>query len=217
MKFRKFILAFALVAMPAFCFAQADNAQLAKSLGDKIEVTSLEVKALKKQLKLEPANTQIATDIAAKEAEISQMRAQKKTLDKAVKTTKSAEKERKQAEKANKQYEKAAKEAESLKTGVNAGKSNEMLAAEMKAKADVLDAEVKTLKTKKKQNKNDVSIATELASKEAELKEVRRQKGIFEKAVKAKKTAQKEVKQANRAAEDQQEAAEKAAKMKQSM
>ena len=201
MNIKTIIAALAISLAPAFAFAQSLEAHKAQSdnLDKKIDIVEAEIKTLKAKKKAEPSNLQHEADLAAKQAELKKLKQEKKVYDKAVKAEKKAKEETKEAEKANKKLIKAQEMANSLKTGANAGKSDEVLAAELEGKIAIVEGEIKTLKAKKKAEPSVIAHASNLASKQAELKELKRQKKIIDGAIKAQKKANEEAKEAQKA------------------
>ena len=202
MNIKTIIAAAAIALAPAFAFAQSLEANKAQSdnLDMKIDIVQAEIKTLKAKKKAEPANLQHEADLEAKKTELKKLKQEKKIYDKAVKAEKKHNSEKKDAEKANKKLAKATEKVNTLKTGVNAGKSNEVLSAELEGKIEIVEGEIKTLKAKKKAEPSVVAHATNLAAKQAELKELKRQKDIVDDAIKAQKKADEEAKEAQKAA-----------------
>lgn len=211
------LAAIAFLAVPALTFADPDfsHEQRSDELGKKIDVVQAEIKTLKAKKKAEPSNLQIPADLAAKQAELKQLKQEKAVYDTAIKARKKSEKQTKQAKKAAAKHEKAAAKASTVKTGLNAGKSNDTMLGELESKIEVLNAELKTLKAKKKANPSDINITGEIAAKEASLKEAKRQKDIIKDAIKAEKDAQKEQKDAEKAAQKHSEATKNVDKLQQ--
>ncbi len=221
MNIKTVIAAFAFIAIPALTFAQStkSNEQLSKEFKSQIEILSAEVKTLKAKLKAEPTNTDLISEKASKEAELKKIKDQKKTVDAAIKAAKTSKKETEEAEKAQKKNESASKDAERLKAGnaSMAGKSNELVSDELDNKIDILNAEIKTLKAKKKANPNDSSIAAEIAKKETAVKEAKRQKKTIDTAIKANKNSKKQTAQAEKAQKKNEKAHQNAEEMKSNM
>lgn len=217
MKIKTILAAIAFLAVPALTFADPDfsHEQRSDELGKKISVVAAEIKTLKAKKKAEPSNLQIPADLAAKQAELKQLKQEKAVYDTAIKARKKAEKQTKQAKKAAAKHEKAAAKAATIKTGIHAGKSNQAMLGELESKIDVLDAEIKALKAKKKANPSDITVTGAIAAKQAELKEAKRQKSIISNAIKAEQDAEKEKKDAEKAAKKHNEAADNVSKMQQ--
>lgn len=196
-----------------------DNAQLSKELGQQISIINAEIKTLKAKLKAEPSNADYVSEKAKKEGELRKATEQKKIIDTAIKAEKMSKKETQQAEKAQKKHENATKEAERIKSSNPdmAGKSNEGVSDELGAKIDVYKAEVKALKARKKVEPNNTNITGEVARKEAELKELKRQKKVIDTAIKTEKTSKKETRQAEKAQKKHEKAAKNAEEMKSTM
>ena len=220
MKIKTIIAAIALMAVPALTFAQANksNEQLSEDFDKQIDVMQLEIKTLKAKQKAEPGNSTYAAEQSQKEAQLKELKAKKKTIDEAIKADKKAQKEAKQADKAQKKHEEAEREARQLKeSNYQSGMSNEQLSAQYDNQIDVLQAELKTLKAKKKAEPNNTSIAGDIAKKEAEIKETKRQKKVIDTAIKAKKTSEKERNQAEKARDKNNDAAKKANEVRSNM
>lgn len=221
MNFKKIIAVIAIIAIPVLTFAQnaKTNEELSKELGHTINITSAEIKTLKAKLKADPANAELVAEKNKKEAELKKAKDQKKILDTAIKAAKTSKKESEQAEKAQKKLEASTKDADRLRSkNLNmAGKSNELISDELKNKINVLNAEIKTLKAKKKADPTNASIISEISSKEIELKEAKRNKKVVDTAIKAEKNSKKETKQAEKALKKHEKAHENAESMKSSM
>lgn len=80
-------------------------------------------------------------------------------------------------------------------------KENEQTSEQLKHEIDILKADIKALKARQKANKGDTDILAQLGQKKVELKEAKRQKAVFDKAIKADKKAKKETLQAEKAQE----------------
>lgn len=215
MKTKNFIAILALCFIPTVGFAQDVNQEaLSTNLGHKIDIVKNEIKTLKSKLKLNAEDAQSVTDLTLKESELNKLKSQKKTIDAAIKAEKKSKKETKQAEKAEKKNESASKTAEILKVSLSASeKSNELLSDELSNKIDVCKNELKVLKSQKKLSPDDLTIKSKIASKQTEIKELKRQKKTFDTAIKADKKSKKEAKQAEKALEKHEKAQEKAQKV----
>lgn len=196
-----------------------DNAQLSKELGQQIDIINSEIKTLKARLKADPSNSDYIGMKAEKAGELKKAKEQKKIIDAAIKAEKNSKKQSQQAEKAQKKHQAASKEAESLKAGNidMAGKSNATISDELEAKIDILNAEINALKTQKKADPNNTNIVGDIARKKAELKEVKRQKKVFDTAIKAEKTSKKESREAEKAQKKHENASKNAEEMKSKM
>lgn len=196
-----------------------NNAQLSKELGQQISIINAEIKTMKAKLKADPSNTDYVSEKARWEGELRKAKEQKKIIDTEIKASKKSKKETQQAEKANKKFENATKEAETLKASKveMAGKSNENISDELEAKVDIKNAEIKALKARKKSEPNNTNITGEIARKEVEMKELKRQKKVIDTAIKAKKTSQKETRQAEKAQKKHEKAIQNAEDMKSTM
>lgn len=212
MKLKSIIVAVAFMATPAIAFAQSTKAdeQLSEELKNQISILKADIKALKARKKADPTNPNFVADINAKNEELKETTRKKKIIDNAIKANKKNAKETKQAESANKKNEKAQKEADKLRTASQyAGKSNELISDELDKKIDVINAEIKALKARKKADPKNITILSELSQKQTELKENKRHKKIFDNAISASNKAQKETKQAEKAKEKLEDAMEK--------
>ena len=198
MKLKSIIVAVAFMATPAIAFAQSTKAdeQLSEELKNQISILKADIKALKARKKADPTNPNFVADINAKNEELKETTRKKKIIDNAIK--------------ANKKNEKAQKEADKLRTASQyAGKSNELISDELDKKIDVINAEIKALKARKKADPKNITILSELSQKQTELKENKRHKKIFDNAISASNKAQKETKQAEKAKEKLEDAMEK--------
>lgn len=219
MKIKTIIAAIAFMAIPTFAFAQSDksNEQLSKELGHQIEIISADLKAVKARLKADPANTDFIKDKAEKEAALKEAKEQKKVIDSAIKTAKISKKETEQAEKAQKKFESASKTAERLKNSVGEsmqGKSNELISDELKSKIEILNADLKALKARKKADPKNTAVLSEILSKESQLKEAKRQKKVIDEVISAGKSSQKQTNQAEKAQRKKEKAHDNAEEMK---
>ena len=204
MKLKTLIAALAFVAIPAMVSAQTmkENEQTSEQLKHEIDILKADIKALKARQKSDKTNPEYIAQINAKNEELKEATRQKKLVDNVIKADKKAQKETRQAEKAMKQNDKAQIEADNLRqTYYYMDKSNEMLSDELKAKIEILNADIKALKARQKANKGDTDILAQLGQKKVELKEAKRQKAVFDKAIKADKKAKKETLQAEKAQE----------------
>ena len=115
---KKLFLLFTVFALTGiFCTI---NAQSKSGLSDKdlsaqykqeIDVLSAEIKTIKVKLKADSANSDLKNELAAKEAELKVVKANKKVVDNAIKSKAASEKAQKNAEKAQKKADKAADDA----------------------------------------------------------------------------------------------------------
>ena len=198
MRLKTIIAAIAFMAIPACSFAQSTKAdeQLSEELKNQISILKADIKALKARKKADPTNPNFVADINAKNEELKEATSKKKIVDNAIK--------------ANKKNEKAQKEADNLRTANQyAGKSNELISDELDKKIDVINAEIKALKARKKADPKSITILTELSQKQTELKDLKRQKKVFDNAISAYNKAKKETKQAEKAKEKLEDAMEK--------
>ena len=213
MTIRSILATAAFIALPASVFAQTTVAdeQLSAELKNKISILKADIKALKARKKADPTNAEFVADINAKTAELKEATSKKKIVDNAIKVNKKSAKETKQASNANKKNEKAQSEADLLRNSANqyAGKSNELIVDELDNKIDIANAELKALKARKKADPNNISIVSEIAQKQTEIKELKRHKKVFDNAVSANKKAKKETKQAEKARQNLENAMEK--------
>ena len=212
MRLKTIIAAIAFMTIPACSFAQSTKAdeQLSEELKNQISILKADIKALKARKKADPTNPNFVADINAKNEELKEATSKKKIVDNAIKANKKNAKETKQAERANKKNEKAQKEADNLRTANQyAGKSNELISDELDKKIDVINAEIKALKARKKADPKSITILAELSQKQTELKDLKRQKKVFDNAISAYNKAKKETKQAEKAKEKLEDAMEK--------
>ena len=102
------------------------NAQSKSGLSDKalsaqykheIEVLSSEIKTIKVKLKADNANTELKKELAVKEVELKDVKANKKIIDNAISSKAASEKAQKKAEKAQEKAEKHAANAQKVKEG----------------------------------------------------------------------------------------------------
>lgn len=220
MNIKSTIAAIALMAAPLCVSAQTDktNAKLSEELKHEINILNADIKALKARKKADPTNESLSVDLEVKQAELKKAKERKSVIDNAIKASNKASKETKEAENALKNHQKASQAAESLKSNpLYGGKSNELLVDELDAKIEVISADIKALKARKKADPTNASIVSEIKSKEIELKELKRNKKVFDTAVKASKKAEKETDQAEKAQRKHEKAHEKAETMKSEM
>ena len=88
-------------------------------------------------------------------------------------------------------------------------KADEQLSEELKNQISILKADIKALKARKKADPKSITILTELSQKQTELKDLKRQKKVFDNAISAYNKAKKETKQAEKAKEKLEDAMEK--------
>lgn len=95
--------------------------------------------------------------------------------------------------------------------------TNAQLSTQYKRQIDVINNEIKTLKSQAKLYKDDVAksaeIASMLGSKKSELKDVKSKKKVVDNAIKMEKASQKAAKKAEKAQRKAQEAAAKASQL----
>lgn len=96
-------------------------------------------------------------------------------------------------------------------------KTNAQLSEEYKHEINVINAEIKTLKAKKKQDPTNVTIDAEMVNKKAALQTAKSRKKIVDTAIKAEKAKQKAAKKAQKAHEKAERAHAAAEKMKQGL
>lgn len=220
MNIKQIIAALCLMAAPLCANAQSvkENEAISKDLKNKIDIINADIKALKARKKADPTNTTYDPQISTKMQELKEAKDRKSVIDKAISAEKKSIKETKQAKEAAKKHEQASRDAERLKAqSYNRGKSNEMLSDEYESQIDILNADIKALKARKKSNPSDTKIDAEIKNKEIKLKEVKRNKKVIDTAIKANKTADREASQAEKAQKRHEEAAEKAADIKQDL
>lgn len=219
MNIKSFAIALALMLMPALSFAQTtkSNEALSAELKNKIEVINADIKVLNAKLKADKENQTLISELSIKKDELKKAKEQKKIIDNAISAEKNAQKQAKAAEKASEANAAASKTADKLRASnaEHAGKSNELLSDELDNKIDVLNAEIKALKARRKIDPSNQQLVSEIATKNTELKEAKRQKKVYDEAIKADKTAKKKVKQANNASDKNDKAADKAESVRQ--
>ena len=119
---KKIILLFMVMALTGVF--STINAQNKSGLSDKalsaqykqeIDILSSEIKTLKVKLKADKANSEFKKELAVKEVELKEVKANKKIIDNAIKSKASSEKAQKNAEKAQKKADKAAEDAKKVK------------------------------------------------------------------------------------------------------
>lgn len=93
-------------------------------------------------------------------------------------------------------------------------KTNEQISKELGHQISILNAEIKTLKAKRKADPTNAEYVTEQAKKEGELKQAREQKKILDTAIKAEKTSKKETQQAEKALKKHESASQDAEALK---
>ena len=96
------------------------------------------------------------------------------------------------------------------------GLSDDVLSAQYKQEINILNLEIKTLKAKLKADSSNGDLKRELSAKQIELKEVKSNKKIIDKAIKSKAASEKAQKKAEKAQEKAKKAASDAKKVKES-
>lgn len=95
--------------------------------------------------------------------------------------------------------------------------TNEELTAQYKIQMEIIDNEIKTLKSQQKLYKGDpgklAEVTSRIASKKAEKADVKAKKKIAEKAIKAEKASKKAAERAEKAKRKAEAAAQKAAQL----
>lgn len=100
------------------------NAQSNSGLSDKalsaqykqeIDILTSEIKTIKVKLKADSANSDLKKELAVKEVQLKEAKANKKIIDNAIKSKAASEKAQKKAEKAQKKADNAADDAKKLK------------------------------------------------------------------------------------------------------
>ena len=100
------------------------NAQNKSGLSDKalsaqykqeIDILTSEIKTIKVKLKADSANSDLKKELAVKEVELKEAKANKKVIDNAIKSKAASEKAQKKAEKAQEKADKAAINAQKVK------------------------------------------------------------------------------------------------------
>jgi len=92
--------------------------------------------------------------------------------------------------------------------------SNEALSAQYKHEIDILNSQIKTVKIQLKADKDNGDLKMDLATKQANLKELKAKKGIIDSAIKSKKAADKAAKKADDALRKAEQSASNAQKLK---
>ena len=108
-------LAFMAVSMTAFAQTEKTNKELSTEYKHQIAILNAEIKTLKAKSKADPTNAEYITEMAAKKADLADVKNKKKIVDTAIKTEKANQKAIEKAEKAKKKAEAAAKAAEEMK------------------------------------------------------------------------------------------------------
>ena len=125
-KMKKLILLFMTIALTGVF--STINAQKKTGLSDKalsaqykqeIDVLSSEMKTIKVKLKADKENTELKKELAVKQVELKELKADKKVIDNAINSKAASEKAQKKAEKAQKKAEKAAEDAKKVKGSEN--------------------------------------------------------------------------------------------------
>ena len=126
LKMKKLILLFMTIALTGVF--STINAQKKTGLSDKalsaqykqeIDVLSSEMKTIKVKLKADKENTELKKELAVKQVELKELKADKKVIDNAINSKAASEKAQKKAEKAQKKAEKAAEDAKKVKGSEN--------------------------------------------------------------------------------------------------
>ena len=109
-------LAVALTGMFSAAYAQTmGDEALSAQYKHEISVLDSQIKTVKIQLKANPDNVDLKTDLATKQAELKALKSKKSVVDAAIKSKKSAEKAAKKAEDARLKAERNAADAQKLK------------------------------------------------------------------------------------------------------
>ena len=218
----KFMLLAALVAAPAFSFAQSDahksNEELSQQYKYEIDALESELKANKKHQKANPGDATLKAEEQTKKAQLATLKEKKKAVDKAISTEKKNVKAQKKSQDAQENAEKAIAKAkaanEAAKKAVGdanpEGKSWEQLSDQYKHEIDALEAEIKANKSRQKAIPSDATLKTEEQNKKAQLATLKERKKAVDAAVSAEKASQNAQKKADNRQEDAEEALQKA-------
>lgn len=79
------------------------------------------------------------------------------------------------------------------------GLSDKALSAQYKHEIDVLSSEIKTVKVKLKADQTNTNLQSDLAVKQAQIKELKSKKDVIDKAIKSKEASVKAAKKAEKA------------------
>ncbi|MDR1381089.1 MAG: hypothetical protein LBJ47_06380 [Tannerella sp.] len=82
-----------------------------------IKILELEIKTVRVKLKADRENSELKTDLTTKSNQLSELKAKKNVIDKAIKSKAAAEKAAEKAENARKKADKAAADAKRIKEG----------------------------------------------------------------------------------------------------
>lgn len=203
----------ALLTLPLCASAQNEksNEMLSKDLGNKIEAIDADIKAIKAHKKAEPDNAEWDAQLISKQEELKKVKNQKKIIDDAIKAEKTSIKETMQAENAQKKYDKVRQQADNIRKQTRAqGKSNEYLKDELATKIELCNLDIKNLKEHKKLEPGDATLPIKIKQKQAELKELKRQKKIIEAELKTSKVAEQAADKADKAQQKHEAAKDKA-------
>jgi septal ring factor EnvC (AmiA/AmiB activator) len=96
------------------------------------------------------------------------------------------------------------------------GMSDKALSAQYKHEISVLESEIKTVKIKLKADKTNTNLQSDLAVKQAQLKELKSKKKVIDNAIKSKTASEKAHKKAEKAQEKAEKHAANAQKLKDS-
>ena len=116
MNIKTIIAALAISLAPALSFAQSLEAHKAQSdnLDKKIDIVEAEIKTLKAKKKAEPSVIAHTSNLASKQAELKELKRQKKIIDGAIKAQKKANEEAKEAQKATSKHENATQDVKQM-------------------------------------------------------------------------------------------------------
>ena len=114
------LLAMAIALTGVFSTIKAQKKELSdKALSAQykqdIDVLSSEIKTIKIKLKADKGDSDLKKNLAVKQVELKELKADKKIIDTAIKSKAASEKAQKNAEKAQKKAEKAANDAKKVK------------------------------------------------------------------------------------------------------
>ena len=91
--------------------------ELSAQYKQQIAVLNSEIKTLKLKLKADKSNSELQSELNAKQATLKDVKSKKKIIDDAIKSKAASEKATKKAEKAQQDADKRAKEAQKLREG----------------------------------------------------------------------------------------------------
>lgn len=114
----KTLLLCATLCIPALAFAQdttLTDAQLSEQFKKEIVVKNLEIKTIKAKMKADPKDASLSTELAARKAELEELKNNKKVIDAHISAQKAAEKAEKKLKAAQDKAAKAAAKADTVR------------------------------------------------------------------------------------------------------